>query len=79
MGYIIIISFTYLIIIHFLPSLYRVVQKSVPEPSSSGAAYYSEVSIYPKVAAKVVSSVYPSIEFTQKIVILCLLFNFNNN
>ena len=45
---------------------YRVIQKSVPEPSSSGAAQYSEVSIYPKVAAKAVSSVYLSIEFTAK-------------
>ena len=40
--------------------------KKVPEPSSSVAAYYSEVSIYPRVAAKAVSSVYLSIEFTQK-------------
>ena len=30
---------------------YRVFQKSVPDPSSSGAAKYYEVSIYPKVAA----------------------------
>ena len=45
---------------------YRVFQKSVPDPSSSGAAHYSEVSIYPKVAAKAVSSVYQFIEFTQK-------------
>ena len=43
-------------------------QKRVPEPSSSGAAYflYSEVSIYPKVAAMAVSSVYLSIDFTTK-------------
>ena len=45
---------------------YRVFQKSVPEPSSSGAAYYSEVSIYQEVAAKADSAVYLSIEFTQK-------------
>ena len=29
--------------------MYRVFQKSVPEPSSLGAAYYSEVSIYPNI------------------------------
>ena len=46
--------------------MYKVCQKSVPEPSSLGAAYYSEVSIYPKVDAKAVLSVYLSIEFTQK-------------
>ena len=40
--------------------------ESVQESSSSGATYYSEVSFYPKVAAKAVSSVYLSIEFIKK-------------
>ena len=44
----------------------RVFQESVPEPSILGAAQYTEVSIFTKVAAKAVSSVYLSIEFTQK-------------
>ena len=58
--------------------MYRVFQKSVPEPSSSDAAIYTEVSIYPKVAAKEVSSVYLSIEFTKNI-ILCFSFITNIN
>ena len=49
-----------------------VFQKSVPEPS------YSEVSIYPKVASKAVSSVYLTIEFTKKN-ILCFIFIININ
>ena len=48
-------------------------QKSVPEPSSSGAAYYSEVSIYPKVATV---SVYLSIEFTQKAIHIIYQFKY---
>ena len=51
-----------------------VYQKSVPEPSSSGAARYSEVSTYPKVAAK---AVYLYLWNSQKIFILC--FNFITN
>ena len=52
----------------FKPSLsYRVFsEKCTAEPSSSGAAQYSKVSIYPKVSAKAASSVYLSIEFTKK-------------
>ena len=46
-----------------------VFQKSVPEPS------YSEVSIYPKVASKAVSSVYLTIEFTKK---KYIMFYFHN-
>ena len=38
--------------------LHRVFHKSVPEPSSSGAAKNSEVYIYPNIAAKAVSSIY---------------------
>ena len=36
------------------------------KPSNSGDAYYSEVSINPKDAAKAVSSVYISIEYTKR-------------
>ena len=49
-------SVCYYLVVSFV---YRVFQNSVPEPSSLGAAKYSEVSIYSKVAAKVV---YLSIE-----------------
>ena len=47
-------GFTKLVVTPKLQFKYRVYQKSVPEPSSSGAARYSEVSTYPKVAAKAV-------------------------
>ena len=54
--------------------IYRVIQKSVPEPSSSGAAKYS---IYPKFAAKAVSLVIYLSNSQKKIFILC--FNFITN
>ena len=53
---------------------YRVFQKSVPEPSSWFAAKYSKLSIYQKVAAKAVSPVYVSNEFTQKISYYILIY-----
>ena len=71
------VNVVYMFCIFGVNVMYRVFQKSVPEPSSSVTAYYSEVSIYPKVATKAISSVYISIKFTQKIFILC--FNFIKN
>ena len=54
-SHLIIPWFTVYVENNFMYDNYRVFQKSVQEPSSLGAAYYSEVSIYSKVAAKAVS------------------------
>ena len=58
---------------------YRVFQKSVPEPSSSGAALFSEVSMYPKVAKKKRphQSIYLSNSHTKKIHIMFKLYSKN--
>ena len=57
----------------------RAIQKSVLEPLSLGAALYSEVSIYPEVAAKAVSSVFISIEFPKENIHIMLNFTTNIN